>query len=143
MNAFASYGDTAAPIRAAPRGKPKKEPSALDLKMAEKQRLTRAYKASLRKDRLEAFTQEPRLFDFMRYLRRVRPNDADELVEAVQTSWLPASPQNVRILALRLINRHCDRLNRAIGNEALDDPLPPEKSVYFHCRDLLHAGGMA
>ena len=134
MNAFADYA-----LQAAPRTKERKEPSPLDLKLREKQRLNRAYKAALRKDRLQAFTDEPRLRDFMRWLRR--QNDPVELVEGVAESWLPASPQHVRILALRLVDRHCDRLNRALGFEPLDDPLPPHSSVYFHCRDLLHAGG--
>ena len=136
MNAFASYGMTAAP-----RERAKKEPSPLDLKLREKQRLNRAYKAALRKDRLQAFTDEPRLRNFMRWLRRQA--DPVELVEGVSESWLPASPQHVRILALRLIDRHCDRLNRQFGFEPLDDPLPPETNVYFRCREVLHPGGRA
>ena len=137
MNAFASYGDTAASFQ--PRTK--REPSELDKKLAEKQRLTRAYKAMRRRDRQEAFEQEPRLRNFMRWLRR--QNEPGELVAGIAESWLPASPQNIRILALRLVDRHCDRLNRAIGNEALDDPMPPNSSAYFRCRDLLHKDGRA
>lgn len=136
MNAFATYGEASAP-----RERKQKEPSALDLKMREKQRLHRSYKAALRKDRQEAFSTEPRLRDFMRWLRR--QDDPRELVEGVAESWLPSSTQNVRILALRLIDRHCNRLNRLAGFEALDDPLPPESNVFFRCRDLLHAGGRA
>lgn len=134
MNAFASYGASAAS-----RDRKKRGLSALDLKFAEKQRLSRAYKAMVRKDRVEAFQQEPRLRDFMRWLRH--QNEPHELIAGIAESWLLSASSNVRTLALRLINRHCDRLNRFMGNEALDDPLPPEKSVYFHCRDLLHTGG--
>lgn len=135
MNAFASYGDENA------RGKTAKPLSALELKMREKQRLTRAYKASLSRDRRQAFEDEPRLRDFMRWLRR--QDEPVELVTGISESWLPQAARNVRLFALRLIDRHCDRLNRQMGNEALDDPLPPETNVFFQCRDILHRGGMA
>lgn len=145
MNAFAEYALEAIPP-AMQRRQAKQEAkpeSALDKKMAEKQRLTRAYKLWQRKVREETLVEEPRLRDFMRYLRTVQPEQSDELLEQVRVSWLMDAPQAVRIFALRLIARHCDRINRRVGNEALDDPMPPETSVYFEARGMLHAGGRA
>jgi len=42
--------------------------------------------------------------------------------------------------------RHCDRLNLRLGNEILDDELPPELGgppygVYFRAREILVPGG--
>lgn len=144
MNAFASYAEQAipAPVQRAQARKEAaaaKAPSALDLKVQERQRLSKAYRIWKREERQEVFAAEPRLRNFMRYVGRVR--DGDELVEAINESWLPASPQPVRIMALQLVARRCDRLNRQAGFEPLDDPMPPETSTYFRCRDLLHAGG--
>lgn len=148
MNAFASYAETAIPPsvqrrQAKQEARADKPLSALEQKMAEKQRLTRAYKAWQREVRLEALAAEPRLRDFMRYLRTVSVEQGYELLEQVRGSWLPASQQPVRIFALRLIDRHAGKLARFAGGEPLNDPLPPETSVYFEARALLHAGGRA
>lgn len=145
MNVFAEYALEAIPpaVRRRQAKQDAKPESALDKKMAERQRLTRAYKLWQRKVREETLVQEPRLRDFMRYLRTVKPEEGDDLLEQVRGSWLPASSQAVRIFALRLIASHCDRLNRRAGNEALDDPMPPETSVYLEAREILHAGGRA
>lgn len=145
MNAFAEYALEAIPpsVQRRQAKQEAKPESPLDKKMAEKQRLTRAYKLWQRKVREETLVEEPRLRDFMLFLRTVRPEQADELLEQVCGSWLMEASQAVRIFALRLIARHCDRLNRRVGNEVLDDPLPPETSVYFEAREMLHAGGRA
>lgn len=137
MNAFDVYGSHAAPVRAAPRGRVKKEPSALDLKLQEKQRLNRNYRVWKSKVRKELFAAEPRLRDMMRYLRRVGPEDGEELIEAVSSSWLPTSLPEVRILAMELIRRRCDQIRRSVGLEPLDDPLPPEMTVEMRCRAIL------
>ena len=65
------------------------------------------------------------------------------MLDEVSSSWLLESMQNVRIFALRLIDRHAGRLARRAGFEALDDPLPPETNVYLRAREILHAGGRA
>lgn len=145
MNAFTEYALEAIPpaVQRRQSRQEAKPESALDKKMAEKQRLTRAYKLWQRKVREDTLLEEPRLRDFMRYLRTVQPEQADELLEQVRGSWLMDASQAVRIFALRLIARHSDRLNRRAGNEALDDPMPPETSVYFEAREMLHAGGRA
>lgn len=117
--------------------------SALEKKMQERQRLSRAYRAWKRQWRASVLAIEPRLIDFLRYLRTVRPAQSDELVQAIKTSWLATAARDVRLFALELVSRHCDRINRSMGFEALDDPIPPETSLYFRCRDLLHNGGRA
>jgi hypothetical protein len=142
VNAFSAYADEK--VYTPPRARRKdKAPSILDLKMEEKQRLTKAYRLWQRDCNRQAIAMEPRLVAFMRYLRTVHAKQADELIEAVQESWLPTAPQLVRIYALRMISARCDRINREFGLEALDDPNPPETNVYFRARDLLHTGGRA
>lgn len=115
--------------------------SALEKKMAERQRLSRAYRIWKRQWRTDQLTAEPRLRDFMRYLRTVRPATGGELLEAIAGSWLVKAARDVRLFALELVSRHCDRINRQLGFEALDDPMPPQTSLYFEARELLHKGG--
>lgn len=117
--------------------------SELEKKMQERQRLSRAYRAWKRQWRADQLTAEPRLRDFMRYLRSVTPGTGGELIEAIRTSWLAAAARDVRLFALELVTRRCDRINRSMGFEPLDDPMPPQTSLYFQCRDILHKGGRA
>lgn len=145
MSAFEEYASQTIP-QSVQRRQAKQEAkpeSALDRKMAEKQRLTHAYKLWQREVRTETLTSEPRLRDFMRYLRTVTPEDGDEMLAEVTLSWLPQAAQSVRIFALRLIDRHAGRLARRMGDEPLNDPLPPETNVYLRAREILHAGGRA
>lgn len=145
MSAFEEYASQAIP-QSVQRRQAKQEAkpeSVLDRKMAEKQRLTRAYKVWQREVRTETLASEPRLRDFMRYLRTVTPEDGNDMLAAVTSSWLPKAAQNVRIFALRLIDRHAGRLARRMGDEPLNDPLPPETNVYLRAREILHAGGRA
>lgn len=139
---FAEYGAKAIP--APQRTQIKKDvKSALELKMEERQRLTARYRKWKTAEARATLASEPRLRAFNRYLRSVKPGQGDELIDAIAESWLPASPQDVRVYALRMIDRHCNRLNLRLGNEVLDDPMPPETSVYFMARALLHPGGRA
>ncbi|MET0365634.1 MAG: hypothetical protein ABW169_13375 [Sphingobium sp.] len=141
MNAFSAYADEKVYTPVRPRKE--KAPSALDLKMEEKQRLNKTYRRWKAECNRAAVMAEPRLVGFMRYLRSVHAEHAQELLEAVRTSWLVTASQDVRIFALRMISARCDKINREFGVEALDDPLPPETNVYFQARELLHAGGRA
>lgn len=144
MNAFVDYSVKAIPLAAQRKqAKEDKPKSLLDLRMEEKQRLTARYRKGKTQEARATLAAEPRLRDFNRYLRRVKPQEAGELVEAVASSWLPAAPQHVRIYGLRMCGRHCDRLNLRMGNEILDDPIPPETSTYFRIREILHRGGRA
>lgn len=143
-DAFELYGETAAPVvpdRRADRRK--KAPSALDLKMEEKQRLTRAYKALKRAERVEILQEQPRLLDFMRYLHSVTADQADELLDAIAASdWLMRAPQRIRGFALSRIARRQEKLLLLHGRVPLDDPMPPETSVFFEAQRLLRTGGL-
>lgn len=144
MNAFSAFAETAIPkALARKQERADKAPTELEKKLAEKQRLHRAYRI-IQRDRVRAvLASEPRLKAFTRYLKTVNAGDSDELIEAVADSWLMQAPQPVRLYALRLIDARCDKINREFGIPPLDDPLPPETSTYFRARDLLHAGGRA
>jgi hypothetical protein len=145
---FAAYAEQAIPPsvqrkQAAREAEAARPSSPLEKKMQEKQRLSRAYRIWKREWRTSVLEIEPRLADFLRYLRTIKPADAGELVDALRTSWLVTAARDVRLFALELISRHCDRINRRMGFEALDDPMPPETSLYFECREMLHNGGRA
>lgn len=144
-NAFASYAATAIPAPVQRKQERAEKPlSALELKMREKQRLSRAYRSWKRRVTRETLASEPRLSGFLRYLRTMTVETGAELIEAVEASeWLRAASVDVRLFALRMISARCDHINRRLGNDALDDPIPPDTSVYFEARHLLHAGGRA
>lgn len=136
MNAFTAYAERAAP-RA--RKDATKAPSELEQKLAERNRLHKGYRKWKREQARAALKQEPRLKDFVRYLRKAE--SGDELIEAVETSWLPQADIKVRLYALRMVSARCDHINRQNGFEALDDPFPYEPTTYFRARDLLYPGG--
>lgn len=140
---FASYGETAAPVFADPRAnRRKKNPSQLDLKMEERARLSKAYRALKRLERIEILKAEPRLLNFMRYLRSVGADQADELLEAIANSdWLMTAPQVVRAFALSRIGRRQEKIRLMLGLIPLDDPMPPETSLFFEAQKLLRQGG--
>lgn len=145
---FSSYAQEAIPLpvqrkQAQREAEAQKALSPLELKMREKQRLSRAYRVWKREWRASVLGMEPRLRDFLKYLRTIKPANSQELIEAIATSWLAAAARDVRLFALELVSRHCDRINRQMGFESLDDPIPPDSSLYFQCRDLLHRGGRA
>lgn len=118
-----------------------KAPSPLELKMREKQRLNRRYLQLRRIETKAVLASEPRLSGFLRYLKKVQAGQADELLEAIAESWLVTAPLPVRLFALRMVDARCNKINRMLGNEALDDPLPPEMNTYLMARALLYPGG--
>lgn len=140
---FAEYGNKAIPAPQMRAQLRKDVKSAFEERMEEKQRLSARYRKWKTSEARATLASEPRLRAFNRYLRKIEPQDGDELIEAIAESWLPESRQDVRIYALRMVDRHCNRLNLRLGHEILDDPLPPETNVYFRARALLHTGGRA
>lgn len=143
-DAFAAYAEVAAPVFADPRpNRRKKDPSALDLKMEERARLSKSYRIMKRAERIEILKAEPRLLDFMRYLRRITVEQADELLEAIeQSDWLMHAPQSVRAFALSRIARKQEKIRLNAGLVLLDDPMPPETSLFFEAQKLLRIGGV-
>lgn len=144
MNAFEEYGAEKAPTIPDNRAnRRKKNPSKLDLRMEEKQRLTKAYLASRRQRRAELLEQEPRLKDLIKYLRKVGPEDGDELIAAFQAcQWLRLAPAEIKMFALELVARKEAKLRLEVGEQPLDDPLPPDTSVYFEVRSVLRSWGL-
>lgn len=143
--AFAAYGAERA---ARPRRTPElfnggvKAPTPLEAKLQERQRLNRQYKAWKRAERRRLIEAEPRLLQFIKYLRKMQIDDGDDLIEAISVcDWLLSAPQDVRLLALRLIQDRADRLCLLAGLPVFSDPMPPETNVYHECRKLLVSRG--
>jgi hypothetical protein len=104
-------------------------------KQEEKGRLAKHYRA-LRRSDWEAFCQqEPRIIQFGKDVR-ARKTSADVLAY-VRGSWVVSAPQDARIYALRIVNAHADKMARAAGGEALNDPLPPKRNLFIAVRELL------
>lgn len=145
MNAFLDHAAVSIPAPVRRKQEHEEKPlSALELKMREKQRLSKAFKAWRRQVVKETMAAESRLTGFLRYLRTVTAETGHELIDAIEASeWLPVAPQPVRIFALRMIDARANRINQQLGNSILDDPIPPETNVYFEARRLLHPGGRA
>lgn len=142
--AFLDYGEQRA---ARPRRTPElfnggvKAPTPLEAKLQERSRLTRSYKAWKRSERRRLIEAEPRLLGLISYVRRMTLEDGDELLEAVATcEWLRSAPQEIKLLALRIIQDRVDRLKLLSGLPNFSDPVPPETSVWIECRKLLEAG---
>lgn len=144
MNHFEEYGAAKAPTIPDNRANRRaKAPSKLDLKMEEKQRLTKAYLMSQRARRARLLEEEPRLKDLVRYLRKVGPEDGDELIAAFQVcQWLRVASNDIKMFALELVSRKEAKIKLELGFEPLDDPLPPETSVYFEVRRTLRKWGL-
>lgn len=144
MNPFEAYAADKAPVIPDNRAnRRKKDPSKLDLKMEEKQRLTKAYLASRRARRAHLLEQEPRLRDLVKYLRKIGPEDGEELIAAFSAcQWLLRASPEIKMFALELVARTESKIKLSLGFEPLDDPLPPETSVYFEVRGILRSRGL-
>ena len=147
---FSAYADERLPNRALDRNFPEPplrsqfgkkhaaDRSALEKKLDEKQRLSRGYKAWKRQERRRLIEAEPRLLDFMRFVRKMEPEQGDELIDAISVcDWLIDADQATRILALTMIQKRADRINLLLGLPVFSDPMPPETNVYLECRKLL------
>lgn len=116
-----------------------KELSPLEKKMREKQRLSKSYMRWRRQETKAVLASEPRLAGFLRYLRTVTAETGGELIDALAAcEWLRSASQQVRLFALRMIDARCNKLNQQLGFDTLDDPIPPETSIYFRAKAILH-----
>lgn len=139
---FSAYAQQTIAPRAKPATVSTRAPSALEKRMQEKQRLSRHYRTWKRAQTKAILSSEPRLTGFLRFLRKVDHTNGGELIDALATcDWLRTAPIDTRLFALRMVSVRCDKINQRLGNEPLDDPLPPETSIYFEARALLHPGG--
>jgi len=151
MNAYASYAaEKAPPARQSKDWDNKranfnggvKELSPLEKKMREKQRLSKTYMRRRRQETKATLASESRLAGFLRYLRTVQAGTGGELLEALGAcEWLLTAPLETRLFALKMIDARCNKINQQLGNDTLDDPLPPDSNIYFQAKALLYAGG--
>jgi len=111
------------------------KPQTLQAKQDEKQRLAKAYRASQREQWRELCEQEPRLPLYRKALRKTQ--SPAQVLSTLAESPLRRGAPNVRYAVLRLIDRHCWRMLRRTGQAPLDDPLPPQTSVFFVAREML------
>lgn len=152
MSGAAHFLDYGLERAAKPRRNPElynggvKAPTALELKLQEKQRLSRGYKAWKRAERRRLIEAEPRLLDLIRYVRKLQVDGGDDLIDAVSVcGWLLNAEPDVRRLALNIIQQRADRINLLLGLPTLSDPIPPElggtTNVFHECRRLLSQRG--
>lgn len=144
MNAFSSFAETAIP-RVVRRRLDRKETakSPLEKKMDEKERLSKAYRAYKREQAREMFAAEPMLLDIRRDLKRLSPDTADAVFAKLMR--LRDAPRPVRRFACDLVAEATDRINVAMGFEALDDDLPeclggPPPSFFRRVHNVLING---
>lgn len=110
-------------------------PKTLQAKQDEKQRLAKAYRASQRAKWRDLCEAEPRLPAYRKALRRTQSPSA--ILAHLADSPLRRATPDVRYAVLRLIDRHCWRMLRRTGHLPLDDPMPPQTSVFFVAREML------
>lgn len=143
--AFLDYGlERATKVRARPElfNGGVKTPTPLEAKLQERQRLSTAYKIWKRKERRRILEAEPRLLGFLKFVRKMEANNADELIDAISVcDWLLNADQETRIFALNLIQKRADRINLLLGLPVFSDPMPPATNVYLECRKLLGSRG--
>lgn len=110
-----------------------------NLKLQEKQdaksRLLRKFRADARQRWTELCEREPRLPALRRAIRRCHNPAA--LLLGLSDSWVRSADAELRHAALRLVDRHANRMARFAGRQALDDPLPPATNVFFTAKQLL------
>lgn len=104
-------------------------------KQDEQGRLLKAYRAKQREKWSDALEQEPRLGALRIAIKRCLHPSA--LVVAMADSWVRCAPIDIRHVALRLVDAHCNAMARAQGGVELDDPLPPQSNVFFAVREIL------
>ena len=110
-------------------------PKTLDDKLAEKQRLAKAYKVQERQKWAQLCEQEPRIVPLRKAIRRIECPET--LLLKLADSWVRFAPLEVRYAALRLIDRQANKIKVRNGGRELDDPLPPARNLYFAARDML------
>ena len=115
--------------------------SAADKAIDEKQRLGRLYRARQKLEILRACSDPDHGDDvklLMRSLRQYTINDADLMIDFVKheaVRWLRSAPEDIRALALRLIDNRIIAIRERAGLEPFDDPMPWQKNnVFLRCK---------
>lgn len=125
------------PHRQFRKGKP---PSALDKKMAEKERLSAAYRAAKRqqRDELEA-TAPPEWPTLIAAIKTMTPDmETGRAFTAwlAQQQWLVGAEKAHRSYALALIDKRINKILQYLGREPLDDPVDGD-TVFLKCKRIL------
>lgn len=107
----------------------------LQEKQEEKGRLGRHYKAQKRAAWQEFCSIEPRILAFQKEIKRM--DNPAAILAYLRTSWVMSAPQDARIYALRIIDKHANRMALRAGGEALSDPIPPKRNLFIAARELL------
>lgn len=106
----------------------------LEQALKERDRLTRAYRASKRAQYEKAFEQEPRLRAFDRAINRCTAADAETMISicrVYQAGWLRNASPEIRALALEIVSRRIVRIREGAGLASFDDALPWEADDVF------------
>ena len=110
-------------------------PKTLQEKQDEKGRLAKQYLANKRAQWKAFCALEPRILVFQRDVRRMESPSA--ILAYVRASWVMDAPAEARVYALRIIDKHANRMALAAGGQILSDPLPPKRNLYMVAKELL------
>lgn len=108
----------------------------LEQRQDEKDRLAKKYRAAKRAQWDELCEAEPRLPGLRTAIRR--SDNPTRLLRGLADSWIRSAPREIRHAAMGLIQKQEDAVRRRNGFEPFDDPLPPQRSVYFVAKELLN-----
>lgn len=111
------------------------KPRTLEEKQLEQSRLAKHYKANKRAAWAAFCISEPRILTFQKNVKAMR-NPAD-ILSYVRDSWVMQASPDARLYALRIINKHANRMALQAGGETLSDPMPPKKNLFIAARELL------
>ena len=107
----------------------------LEQKQAMQARLAKAYTAKQRQKWQELIEKEPRILALRTAIGRTRT--PQELLAGIADCWVRFADLEARYAALRLIDKHCNKMARFAGRAVLDDPLPPATNCYLTAREML------
>ncbi len=102
----------------------------LEQALKERDRLTRAYRASKRAQYEKAFEKEPALRKFASDIKRCGISDAKMMIAIVSEAGEWANPET-RALALEIVSRRIVRIREGAGLASFDDALPWEADDVF------------
>jgi hypothetical protein len=130
MNAFEDLADRQTP-RAVKKRQARSEPQIK--KDKEKKALSKAYQR-LQQEKLDEALAGPwgyDLYELRYFLACMSPDDAEQLIECVSESKLIKAPEDIRYIALRLIDEAICALRDRAGLTPVEDSLPGEEPTAF------------
>ena len=68
--------------------------------------------------------------------------DARAILAHVQSlPWIEHADADARFWAIRIVRERVDRIMTDMGNDPLDDPLPPKSNTFHACRTHIMEAG--